>query len=132
MPDNGYMLEIGCGDQHGVETRVLHPPGVRVECGQDDMRDVFHRVAVGHQVGLDADEGREPETGVRNVAAEVDVDPIQVGEVFYVCAVEDGHEAVVVPGQYRQRLPALDEAAPGRDDEEGPHVLRGPEVGLEV
>ena len=97
MPDDGYVLKFRCRDQHVVETRVLHPPGVRVERGQDDMRDVLHRVAIGHQVRLDTDEGGKPEIRMGNVAAEIDIDPVQMGEVFDICAVEDGHEAVVVP-----------------------------------
>jgi hypothetical protein len=96
MPDDGYVLELGCRDQHVVKTRVLHPPRARVECGQDDMSDVLHRVAVGHKVRLDADERGKSKTGVGNVAAEVDVDPVQVREVPYICAIEDGHEAVLV------------------------------------
>ena len=96
MPDDGYVLELGCRDQHTVKTRVLHLPRVRVERGEDDMRDVLHRVAVGHKVRLDTDDRGESETGVGNVAAEVDIDPVQVREVPYICAIEDGHEAVLV------------------------------------
>ena len=59
MPDDGYVLELGCRDQHVVKTRVLDPPRARVERGQNDMRDILHRVAVGHEVRLDADDGGE-------------------------------------------------------------------------
>ena len=55
MPDNRYVLESRCRDEHVVETRVLHLPGVRVERGQDDVGDILHRVAIGHKVGLDTD-----------------------------------------------------------------------------
>ena len=65
-----------------------------------------------------------------HVAAEVDIDPVQVREVPDICAIEDGHEAVLVSGEYRQRLPPLDEPATRRDYEEGAHVLGGPEVCL--
>lgn len=81
-----------------METRVLHFPRARVERGEDDMGDVPHRAAVGHEVRLDTDDGGEAKTGVGNVAAEVDVDPVQVREVPYIRAVEDGHEAVLVSG----------------------------------
>lgn len=97
MPDDGYILEFRGRDQHAMETRVLHTPGVRVECRQDDMSDIFHRGAIGHKVRLDTDEWRESKICMCNVAAEIDIDPIQVGEVFDICTVEDGHKAVVVP-----------------------------------
>jgi len=130
MPDDRYMLEPGCRGQHVVETRVLHPPRARVERGQDDTSDVLHRVAVGHQVRLDTDDGGESKTRVGDIAAEVDIDPVQVREVPYICTIEYGHEAVVVSRQYRQRLPPLDETATGGDYEEGPHVLGSSEVCL--
>jgi len=47
-------------------------------------------------VRLDADNGGESKTGVGNVAAEVDIDPVEVRQVAYIRAVEDGHEAVLV------------------------------------
>lgn len=61
------------------------------------MSDILHRGAIGHKVGLDTDEWRESKIRMGNVAAEIDIDPIEVGEVFDICTVEDGHEAVVVP-----------------------------------
>lgn len=98
MPDDRYVLEFGCRDQHIVKTRVLHFPRVRVERGEDDMSDILHSVAVGHKVRLDTDDGGESKTGVGNVATEVDIDPVQMREVPYICAIEDGHEAVLVSG----------------------------------
>ncbi len=96
MADDGYVLEFGCGDQHIVKTRVLHLPRARVERGEDDVSDIPHRAAVGHKVRLDTDDGGESKTGVGDVAAQVDIDPVQVREVPYICAIEDGHEAVLV------------------------------------
>lgn len=36
-------------------------------------------------------------TRMSNFTAEIDIDPVQVREVFDICAIEDGHETVVVP-----------------------------------